>query len=63
MCLFCSSSSSMMVSLRLSNVCSCAHNAISQVTQELENQYEHRLAIELDRYDHLSEQVEASQQR
>lgn len=34
-----------------------------QVTQELENQYEHRLAVELDRYDRLSEEVEAVQQR
>ncbi|CAM9454212.1 unnamed protein product, partial [Discosporangium mesarthrocarpum] len=34
-----------------------------QVMQELENQYEHRLAIELDRYDKLSEEVEAVQQR
>lgn len=31
--------------------------------QELENQYEHRLAVELDRYDRLSEEVEAVQQR
>ncbi|CAM9388939.1 unnamed protein product, partial [Hapterophycus canaliculatus] len=34
-----------------------------QVTQELENQYEHRLAVELDRYDRLSEEVETVQQR
>jgi hypothetical protein len=37
--------------------------ACTQVTQELENQYEHRLAVELDRYDKLSEELEASQQR
>jgi hypothetical protein len=37
--------------------------ALVQVTQELENQYEHRLAVELDRYDKLSEELEASQQR
>jgi hypothetical protein len=36
---------------------------LAQVTQELENQYEHRLAVELDRYDKLSEELEASQQR
>lgn len=35
----------------------------AQVTQELENQYEHRLAVELDRYDRLSEEVETVQQR
>lgn len=35
----------------------------AKVTQELENQYEHRLAVELDRYDKLSEEVETVQQR
>jgi hypothetical protein len=34
-----------------------------QMMQELENQYEHRLAVELDRFDKLSEEVEAVQQR
>lgn len=34
-----------------------------KVTQELESQYEHRLAVELDRYDRLSEEVETVQQR
>lgn len=34
-----------------------------KVTQELENQYEHRLAVELDRFDRLSEELEAVQQR
>lgn len=33
------------------------------MTQELENQYEHRLAVELDRFDRLSEEVETVQQR
>lgn len=35
----------------------------TKVTQELETQYEHRLAVELDRFDRLSEEVEAVQQR
>ena len=34
-----------------------------QVTQELENQYEHRLATELERYDRLAEEMEAMRQR
>lgn len=36
---------------------------LGKVTQELENQYEHRLAVELDRFDRLSEELEAVQQR
>lgn len=38
-------------------------NPLGKVTQELENQYEHRLAVELDRFDRLSEELEAVQQR
>lgn len=34
-----------------------------QVTHELENQYEHKLALEMERYDRLSEEIEAIQQR
>ncbi|CAM9179293.1 unnamed protein product, partial [Phaeothamnion confervicola] len=34
-----------------------------QVTQELENRYEHRLAVELDRYDRLAEEMELTRQR
>ena len=34
-----------------------------QVTHELENQYEHKLALEMERYDKLSEEIEAIQQR
>ncbi|CAM9256888.1 unnamed protein product [Chrysoparadoxa australica] len=34
-----------------------------QVAQELESQYEHQLAGELDRFDRLSEEMEAVQQR
>lgn len=33
-----------------------------RVVQEVENQYEHKLALELERYDALSEQVEAMRQ-
>lgn len=36
---------------------------VRKVMQEVENQYEHRLAVELDRYDRLSEEVESVQQR
>ena len=34
-----------------------------QVTHDLENQYEHKLALEMERYDALSEEIEAVQQR
>ena len=34
-----------------------------KVTQELENQYEFKLAMEMERYDKLSEEIEAIQQR
>ena len=34
-----------------------------KVTQELENQYEFKLATEMERYDRLSEEIEAIQQR
>merc|ERR1719197_2168500 len=33
-----------------------------RVVQEVENQYEHKLALELERYDALSEQVESMRQ-
>ena len=34
-----------------------------KATIELENQYEHKLALELERFDHLSEEIESIQQR
>jgi chromosome segregation ATPase len=35
----------------------------AQVTQELENQYEHKLAMEMERFDKLSEEMELMRQR